>query len=279
MKLFAGSLLLIVLTQVCKAQYYYKDLVVAGENKAQWRLYKDLKVKSVNLSSFEGDGRPSEGFLGDQQTTDNLSRITTHTRAAGAPETWIIASWSPQGLALRITDTSDTYSSVSDYQYDAQGRITSILNTSTETDNHLRDIEQHIWQYGSGNQPSTMLKIKNGQDTTVVRFVLDEKGNVAEERARRNGIDLPVVYYYYDANNHLTDVVRYNNKARRLLPDYVFEYDDQGKKISTLVVPEGSSNYQKWVYEYNEQGLKTKEACFNKQRELLGKIEYQYSFK
>jgi hypothetical protein len=124
-----------------------------------------------------------------------------------------------------------------------------------------------------------MLKIKNGHDTTFVRFIKDDKGNIAEERAVRNKIDLPTIYYYYDADNHLTDIVRYSMKAQRLLPDNIFEYGEGGRISSLLAVQEGASSYQKWLYAYNEKGLKIKESCFSKQRDLLGRIEYQYTYK
>ena len=130
MKLFTGSLLLIVLTQACAAQYYYKDLVVTKQTAAGWKLYQDNKVRSVTLSSLEGDGQPSEGFACDQQVTGDYSRITTHTHAPGSPDSH--AGWPEKTL-----DTSDTYQSASEYQYDAAGHITAITNTSTETDNQL----------------------------------------------------------------------------------------------------------------------------------------------
>lgn len=281
MKLFVVSLLLIALSQAGSAQFYYKDLVVPRQNTSQWKLYKDSRVRSVRLSSFERDGQPTEGFQGDQEVASDFSRITTHTKfaATGNPESWIIASYSPQGLTIKIEDTSDTYRSISDYRYDAAGRLVSITNTSIETDNHLKEVEQHVWQYDGQGRPSGLLKIKNGNDTTFVRLVADEKGNIAEERARRNQTDLPVVYYYYDADNRLTDIVRYNLKAQRLLPDNVFEYGQGDQLASMLVVPEGSSDYQKWRYGYDEKGLKIKESCFNKRNELLGRIEYQYSLK
>ncbi len=274
---FTGSMLLIVLTQVCSAQYYYKDLVTTRQNERRWSLYKENRVKSVKLSSFERDGKPAEDFTGDQEVS--AESLTTHTKASGNTESWIIATYTPQGLTQKITDTSDTYRSVSDYQYDANGRLFSILNTSIETDNHLRDVEQHIWSYDAAGKPSSMLKIKNGNDTTFVRFVLDEKGNVAEERAMRNKTDLPVIYYYYDADSRLTDIVRYSLKAKRLLPDNIFEYGDDGRTSSMLVVPDGSNDYLKWIYDYNEKGLKSKESCISRQKELLGKIEYQYNYK
>lgn len=268
---------MILFSQVCSAQYYYKDLVLTRQTAGQWKLYKDNKVRSVKLASFESDGQPSEGFVCDQEVTPDFSRINTHTRSAGTTDSWILAWYSPAGLPVKIEDTSDTYRSTSEYQYDAQGHITSITNTSIETDNHLKDIEQHLWQYDAQGRPSGLLKIKNGNDTTLVQFVKDEKGNIAEERARRNKTDLPVLYYYYDAANRLTDIVRYNIKAQRLLPTTIFEYEDGERPVSMLVVPEGSNDYQKWLYEYNDKGLKTKESCYNKKKELQGRIEYSYT--
>jgi YD repeat-containing protein len=276
---FTGSMLLLVLTQVCSAQYYYKDLITTRQNERRWLLYKDNGVKSVKLSSFERDGSLTEGFSGDQEVSGDRLMTHTHTKASGNAESWITATYTPQGLTQKISDTSDTYRSTTEYQYDADGHLQSILNTSIETDNNLRDVEQHIWSYDAAGKPSSMLKIKNGNDTTFVRFVLDEKGNVAEERAMRNKTDLPVIYYYYDADGRLTDIVRYSLKAKRLLPDNIFEYGDDGRTSSMLVVPDGSNDYLKWLYDYNEKGLKIKESCISRQKELLGKIEYQYSYK
>jgi hypothetical protein len=281
MKILAGFLSLIVLAQVCKAQYYYKDVVSTRENAALWQTYKDNHVRSVKLNSFEGDGQPTEGFQGDQDVAADFSRITTHSKSSGTSESWIIATYSPQGLTLKITDTSDTYRSISDYQYDSRGRLLSIVNTSIETDNQLKDVEAHLWQYedGTSDKPAGLLKIKNGNDTTFVRFIRDEKGNIAEERAVRKKSDLPTIYYYYDADNRLTDIVRYSVKAQRLLPDNIFEYGEGGRLSSLLAVQEGAASYQKWLYAYNEKGLKIKESCFSKNRDLLGRIEYQYTYK
>jgi hypothetical protein len=280
MKLFV-FLLLIMLGHAVSAQFLYKDLVVTRQNNARWQSYKEGGVRSVRLNSFEKDGQPTEGFQGDQEVAGDFSRIMTHTKVAatGNPDSWIIANYSPQGLLIKIEDTSDTYRSITEYRYTADGHIGSLVNTAIETDNHLTEIEQHIWQYNAQGRPSGMLKIRNGNDTTVVRFVTDEKGNIAEERARRNKEELPVIYYYYDADNRLTDIVRYNQKARRLLPDNIFEYDQDGRLSSMVVVPDGSNDYQKWIYQYDEKGLKINESCFNRSRELLGKIEYQYSVK
>jgi hypothetical protein len=279
MKAFIGIFLLTLLTGACNAQYYYKDLVATRESITLWQLYKTNHVKSVRLSSFEGDGQPTDGFQVDQTVEADFSSMTTHSKTNGTTESWTIAAYSPLGLLVSITDTSDTYQSVSTYQYDSRNRLLSITNISTETDNHVQATEEHRWQYGADDKPVALLKIKNGSDTTFVRFIPDTKGNIGEERATRNKEALPPIYYYYDDSNRLTDVVRYNLKALRLLPDNIFEYGEGDRLTSLLAVQEGAGSYQKWIYEYNEKGLKSKESCFSKQRELLGHIEYQYTYK
>lgn len=280
MKFLIGVLFLILLSGAVNAQYYYKDIISTRQNIAKWQAYKAARVRSVRVNSFEADGQPTDGFQLEQTVNSDFSGITTHSRANGATETWTFATYSPEGLLTSITDTSDTYQSVSVYQYDSQGRLTTLANTSTETDNHVKAVETHLWQYGpSTDKPTAMLKIVNYTDTTYVRFVPDEKGNIAEEHASRNNIALPVIYYYYDDSNRLTDIVRYNLKAQRLLPDNIFEYGEDGRMTSLLAVQEGATSYQKWIYEYNDRGLRIKESCFSKEHELLGRIEYQYTYK
>jgi YD repeat-containing protein len=280
MKFLIGFLFLILLTGVANAQFYYKDIISTRQNIAKWQAYKAARVRSVRVNSFEADGQPTDGFQLDQTINSDFSGMTTHSKANGATETWTFATYSPEGLLTSITDTSDTYQSVSTYQYDDHGRLINITNTSTEMDNHIKAVETHLWQYGpAGDQPAAMLKIANNTDTTVVRFVPDDKGNIGEEHASRIGEILPVIYYYYDDNNRLTDVVRFNRKAQRLLPDNIFEYNEDGKMTSLLAVQEGAASYQRWIYNYNDKGLRTKESCYSKERQLLGHIEYQYTYK
>ncbi len=45
-----------------------------------------------------------------------------------------------------------------------------------------------------------------------------------------------------------------------------------------MVVAEGTGDYQKWYYVYDEKGLKAKDECFSKTKVLIGKIIYQYQF-
>jgi YD repeat-containing protein len=218
--------------------------------------------------------------VGDQELAADYTQMVTHTKTAGSTDSWNITQY-VNGRMVRNLDTSDTYQSETKYEYDPEGHILSITNTSTETDNQLKAVEQHLWSYDPAHpgKPASMLKIKNGTDTTYIEFVSDEKGNIVEERSKRKGESLPTIYYYYDGENRMTDIVRYSPRAKRLMPLEIFEYEE-GRVRSLLVVPEeGSTFYQKWYYTYDEdKGLKIKDQCFNKQKELLGTVEYVYRF-
>ena len=123
-----------------------------------------------------------------------------------------------------------------------------------------------------------MMRIKNKLDTAFVEFVLDEKGNIAEERETRKKIKLQPIYYYYNDNNQLSDIVRYSPRAKQLMAEYIFEYSDANQVIQKITIPSNNSNYLFWRYQYDGRGLKVKEKIFDKQKQLTGTIEYQYSF-
>jgi YD repeat-containing protein len=266
------------LGQSAVAQYYYKDIVSTKQNMEKWKVFKEMKVKTVTLTSFDANGQPTEGFEGNQQVAADFSTITTNTHSNMTVPSELIAYYDSKGFLIKTLDTSDTYQSVTEYGYDQAGRIVSVTNNSLETDNQVKDSEKHLWQYLSSGIPEGMLKIKNNIDTTFVEFLADQNGNVIEERAKHNNLSLPVIYYYYNDSHQMTDVVRYSEKAQRMLPDYIYEYDEKGVLTSMIFVPEGTTDYQKWIYQYDPNRLEQEEDCFNKKKELLGKIQYQYSF-
>ncbi|MGZ8556996.1 MAG: hypothetical protein ACXWWC_01615, partial [Chitinophagaceae bacterium] len=116
-------------------------------------------------------------------------------------------------------------------------------------------------------------------DSSEYRFTLDEKGNVADEQFYRRNVGIDSIFYYYDEKNRLTDIVRFNKKAKKLLPSVMFEYDESNRIIQKMTILSSSNpDYLIWRYIFNDKGLKTKEALFNKQKELTGRIEYAYTF-
>ena len=259
----------------CFSQYYYKDLLTTREVNHNFLLYKTSKVTRIKLNSFQGNTPVTEGFICEQKLSAN--QMVTYTKTADAGEAFFTASYNPKSLLVKTVDSTEETVSITRYDYDEEDRILNISNETRARDGSSQTDEVHTWQYNQAGKPVKMIRIKNKRDTTTVQFTLDEKGNVAEE-GRSGGREAEKIYYYYDDQNRLTDIVRYNNVAKRLLPDYIFEWEENGELATMLVVPEGSSDYLKWYYKYDEAGLKAIDFCYNKRKELQGKIEYNYSY-
>lgn len=265
----------IVLGLTTKAQYFFKDLVMPSRNSELIKLYKAQNIHSVKLRSYEGNGAATEGFEGEQIISNDYSTITTRTSSEVSAASELKTFYDAEGKIIRTIDTTDGSSSENKYVYKGQ-QLVSVTNVSVST-GQSREEESHIWSYNADGKPEKMIKVRNSVDSTYYSFAPDEKSNVGEENGRRKGTVLPSVYYYYDDKGRLTDIVRYNKKAGRLLPDYMFEYNEKNQVTAMIVVPEGSDDYQRWIYEYDERGLKVKETCFNKRKQMLGRIEYSYS--
>jgi len=271
------TLFITVIAFQLSAQYYYKDILVPVQTAQQFQNQKARKVKTVKLSSYEYTNEPTEGFEAEQTFENNYAGVRTYTKSPASGESLLKTNFTPDGKLLSTVDTTDGASSTNTYQYDQDNRLTRITNISI-SNGQSKEKEEHFWYYAADGKPERMIKVKNDRDTTYIEFGRDEKGNIGEERVVRKRTALGTTYYYYNDNNQLTDIVRYNQKAGRLLPDFMFEYDDKNRVSTMLVVPEGSNEYMKWRYTYDDKGLKTKETCFNRRNQLLGRIEYKYEF-
>lgn len=259
-----------------KAQYYYKDIVVTGQINANYRLLRDNKVSRVTLNPAAQD--PEQSAVTLQQTVyPSQKLVVTYTKVPNATESWLKSYYNTDGLLIKTVDSSADFVNSALYQYDAAGRL-SVISSNAVPVNDPAETETHTWNYNSNGQPVQMLKIKNGNDTTFVNFTPDEQGNPGEEKAERKKGNLGTTYYYFDAQHRLTDVARYNKRANRILPDYIFEYTETSQLAQMIVVPEGSADYQTWRYIYNANGLKEKDICYSKQKQMVANIEYVYTF-
>jgi hypothetical protein len=259
------------------AQYYYTDLVTQDHARQQYQLLKASRAKGVKIVSFEADGSPSEGFFCEQKIIGNISQIRTTSGTQVTGRSMLTSYYNAAGQLYRSSDSTNESLNISYWSYDSLGRINSITNTSAESvKDKMPQTEQHNWYYASNGKPEKMVRIKGKNDTTVVTFGLDEKGNIAEERIMRNGQFAGKYYYYYDEQNRLTDIARFNERANRILPEYIFTYNDQGRLYEMTAFQPGSSGYIIWRYLYNDNGLKTKEVLYNKDKQFVGKMEYSY---
>jgi YD repeat-containing protein len=273
--LLASFILLFSLSSF--AQHYYKDIIGTKETSEIIKTYQTNKVNRVILNSYDENNTRSDDFYVEQQFSPATRILKTITRSGIEHQAILTSFVDNNGNVVKTIDSSDFVTSTTTYNYNLAGQLVSVVSSSSDSSKKTNESEQHLWQYNN-DKIARMLRIKNGNDTTYVNFKQDDAGNIAEEQETRKGVKSEPVYYYYDANNRLTDIVRYNKKAKRLLPEYMFEYSPSNQVIQKITVPSNSDNYLIWRYQYNAQGLKTKEVIYNKQKQLTGKVEFQYSF-
>ncbi len=260
------------------AQYYYKDIIGTQEINQTIKLYLNNKVLSAEATGFEGDGIKNSDFSETHNffADRNVLKISSRNKTTITNQYY---RFDTKELLTSISDTSSSVISTTTYNYDDKNNPVIIKNIVTDTEDSIYVNEVHQWFYNAEGRPVRMLRIVNNNDTTDVRFTLDGKENVIEELPFIKKISREKTYYYYDGKNRLTDIVRFNVKAGRLLPDYMFEYSDHNQviqKITTLSTM--GLGYLIWRYVYDDKGLKTKEASFNRDKTMIGKIEYSYRF-
>jgi len=224
---------------------------------------------------MDAQGQVTEGFSLTQDFNKNYSSSTTNSITAANINSVLTTQYNTDKVVSNNELSKGVESTVS-YTYNPDGKLASIFSTTTDTALHYQTTEKHSWQYAANGKPLQMLCIKNETDTLFIVFSTDEQGNIAEEHWKRKGTDIETYYYYYNAKNQLTDIVRFNKRVQKLLPDYLFEYDDLNRLATMTQVPAANSNYLIWKYAYNDNGLKKTEICTNREKELIAKIEYSY---
>jgi len=261
---------------VSSAQYYYKDIIGTRESSGMIKNYMNNKVNRVLLTSYNANNEKDDQFYVEQQFSPSSRALKTITRSGITNQSVLISYADANGNVIKTIDSSEIVVTITDYQYNDKGQLVSLITSSSDTSSN-KESEQHIWEWNN-NHPVKMLRIKNKFDTAYVEFIIDEKGNVAEERETRKKIRLQPIYYYYNENNQLSDIVRYSPRAKQLMAEYIFEYSDANQVIQKITIPSNNSNYLFWRYQYDARGLKVKEKIFDKQKQLTGTIEYLYSF-
>jgi len=280
-----------------QAQYYYKSIIVTLQTNRQIKAYLTNKLRTLSVSGTDQRGAKTNDFSEFQEVKENGS-ILKVSSFNNLKKTVIYSKFDSEARLIRTTDSTTAIGSVTTYEYDANGRITRVQNTTKDSANDFNQTETHLWIYNAAGKPQKMWRLINNSDSLEIRFTPDESGNPGDERVYKKGVEASqyysyyddnnqlkfvqtgAIFYYYDDQNRLTDVVRFNLKARRLLPDFMFEYDEKDRVIQKITTTASlqMGGYLIWRYIFDEKGLKTKEALFNKDKQLTGKMEYSYTF-
>jgi len=258
------------------AQYYYKDILNNQQLMKEFSILKNDNLRTVKIKSFEDDGQPSDGFFCEKKINKNYTQSQMISKSNITGQSLLVSDYNADGRPVKTTDDTPTTTSVTQYEYDNKGRL-SVVRTVTKADDGAGEItETHEYFYDEKGKPVKMLRKKNDVLISTIHFVSDTTGNIIEEDVEGNNSTDKKYYYYYDDKNRLTDVVHYNERAKRLLPNYMYEYNTLNQPKQMISTEEGGNNYFIWKYTYNDKNLRETEKCFSKERRLLGTIEYEY---
>jgi len=265
-----------------QAQYYYNDIIGTQETNNLMKNYTANKVKTVSATGYDNRGVKATDFSELQEVKEN-GRLLRSSTINNFNKTTTYSRFDEKGRVTNITDSSAQIQGITTYVYDENNRISMVQNTVKDSANAFDHIETHQWFFNTAGKPEKMWRIISstgtGADSLEVRFVTDEDGNIAEERTFRKGIETSYLYYYYDDKNRLLDIVRFNTRLKKLLPDIMFEYDENDNVVQkTTTTSSLNLGYLIWRYIYDEKRLKTKEVLFNNDKQITGKIDYTYTF-
>lgn len=268
--------LLLFVPFAVNAQFYYKDLVAMEQTTQLQQTYKANKIRKVVLNSFDPGDQPTPNFICFQELTPTFNIIKTYTQSAASMQSVLVSQFNPKMQLIKSSDSSNASLAVTNYTYNDQGLLILVEITTQSYAYKQSETEKHLWEYDDKKQVKQMLRIRNNSDTVMVKFKIDETGMpIEEEWFNKNGQSTNFYYYYYE-NKKLTDIVKFNERVKKLLPEYMFEYNAAGQMSQMITVQSGTSNYFVWRYQYNENGLKEKETCFDKQKQMLGYVSYRY---
>ena len=273
-KYFSLFILSVCFGNVLFAQFFYRDLISIAQANEEMAAYKMAGIKNIKIKSLEANGEESEDFFCEKKLSKDFRKSSLYTRTGNQGKSLMESFFNKEGLLYKTYDSSEIVVSRNEFFYDNNKRLSSTLSYSkSNDDDFINEItEAHVYQYNEDGIPISMLRIKNQTDTIVILFSLDENNNVAIEKETKNGSKY---YYYYDEDKRLTDVVHTNEFKQRLVADYVFDYNEEGKISEMTTTEDGNDNFTVWKYDY-ENHLKVKERIFDRNGMLMGKIIYEY---
>lgn len=269
--LFAGLLLM---AGQAKAQYFYQDVYNTQQTMATMAAFKANKVSFQHVKTLDANQQTDNDFICIRGMNASYRQMRAVTQSSVSGRSTLTSSFNNAGRLTKTVDSSETAINTITYQYDGAGRLLQIQNSSKGREDKFRMMESRHFVYDTLGHLTGLVIKKEGLDSVYVTVVTDTAGRVTEEAhpGRQR------VYYNYDAQGRLTDVLRYHPSRKRMLPDYSFEYDATGKLAQMTVVNIERGDYMIWKYRYDGKGLPEREDCYGKGNELLGMVRYQYEY-
>lgn len=269
-------------------QYYYQDIYRTLETNRQHEQYKKDNIHHIQIRSLDAQKRPSPSFKCSKTFSPDYRSTTTVTQSFSTGAGHLTSYFDDKGRVVRTLDsTTSSISHTRIYYNDTSGKIDSLVFLSyaaahSEKDSLLqfntnyRLRETHVFYYDTSGMPERMSRLKNSRLYSTIYFEKDSSGRIFKEYEKDNS-GRPIYYYKYKSGE-LTDVFHFNQQQKKMIPDFLFDYDEQGRLAKKTVVLSNSHNYLEWHYSYNASGQISKEVCYNDKKELLGSLVFDYSY-
>jgi hypothetical protein len=258
-----------------QAQYFYKDILKTKEINQEFASLKMSNTHLIKLKSFEDDDEPSEGFFCEKKINKDFSKSEMVSKSFITEESLVSTFYSEKNEIIKVITTTSAVTNSIQYEYGLNSRLTKLIMVTSSNLDSSKIEETREYFYSANNNVEKMIRKKNGQLIATITFQADENGNIIEEKVVGSPGDIDYLYYY-DTKNRLTDVVHYNTKAQKLLPDFIFDYNSKNQVKQMMSVDNNASNYLVWKYSYNEHNLPEIQKCYSKEKRLLGTIEFEY---
>ncbi len=279
-RLFFFTLLKIVVSGAAIAQFYYNDLLSTQLVEQRQTIYKAQQVKKITEIPIRANGEVEQKW--QQWTLINRSADTLmQYRLEDEKESIITICFDKNGRISNQTENQPEQRNASIYERNENGSIKVIRNEFTDSLLGFSEKEIHQWVYDSNGIPKSMWKIVESSDSKAdsieIRFTADSLNRVVEERSFKRGKEMGFYYYYYNESGQLSDIVRYHEKWKRLIPLYLFEYE-KGQLIEKRQLTGGNEfSYLSWNYRYDNSGLLIEEKLLSS-NSSTGSIRFNYIF-
>ena len=263
------------------AQYYYQDIVNTARTEANMALLKENKITIQLVQSFDANQENDNDFRCQRELLANYRQIRSSTVSRATGYSVMTSYFSTKGKLTKTIDSTRSVITTVIYMRntnDTSAKIREVYLTSYEPKSKYKFTETRRYLYDSLGRLSKMIHFHGdkAEDSTTVQFTLDSLGLVVEEMESGKGANSRRIYYKYNDQGLLTDIVRYSPTRKKMLPDYIFDYDAKNRIGAMTTVNGETATYTIWRYTYDERGLPVQEECYGKKKELMGTVRYKY---
>lgn len=273
---------LLGLQQAASAQFYYQDILNTVRTEQNMALLKQNKITTQIVQSFDANQETDNDFKCRRELSDNYRQMRSVTQSPATGYSVMTSYFSTKGKLTKTVDSSHNVITTTIYMRntnDTSGKITEVYFVTQDTKSKYKFSETRRYTYDEHTGHLLHMTHFRGdrvEDSTSVAFTTDSTGMVADELETGAGMHSQRLYYRYNDQGFLTDILRYSPSRQKMLPDYMFDYDANNRLGSMTTINGETSDYTIWKYSYTPQGLPLQEECYGKQKVLLGTVKYAY---